>query len=278
MCIYFHHIFLILFYLYLPPECAVGSGTFATNDFGNPSRADLSSFSFDQPSDSCLHRIYNPLFASPNLLVGNCDASNPRVIQSTYVDPPACACQSCPTGWTSKGGPPRVTFCFPQVIPRYFKMELEMATPTESSDYDFTNLQLATKIMDAFAKEMSQNVEAGNIVQYGAVQKMNVEMLSEKSTFASIYTFRGTDQELSQLVLRALACVQLSAPDDCMLCSSAAGWNLCSIFSSIAPSSVINRLGISSILVEVDEKPNLVSLLSSVCLIFVRMYICITYV
>ena len=220
----------------------------------------MSRFSYVQSNDSCLHRISDPVLKSRDLVLGQCDTSKPRVNQKYYVDSPACMCSPCPNGWTSTGGPPSVTFCFPEVIPRYFKMEIEMATPSNFSDYDFTNLPLAAAVMDAFAKEMSQDVASHEIVRFGAVQRMNVGQLNEVSVFACTYTFKGTEVELAQLMPSARACAQLSYQDDCDLCSGKAGWNLCSVFASVAPLSIINQLGVSSIMVDVDEKPNLVRL------------------
>lgn len=203
-----------------------------------------------QPADTCLYRIDNPTYTSPLRRAEDCSGASPRVIQQMFVDPPECQCRACPAGWTSLGGPPKVAFCYPKVLPRYFKMEIEFVTPNDYSRYDITNWTAAESVMDSFA----QTMVASGVRRYGALvlQPLTGEpeqgsafgvQPRETSIFATVYTFNGTEADLAALVSAAQSCRSLDTPSGCALCR----WDLCGAFKSTAPSSVLYRSGVAPI-------------------------------
>ena len=205
-----------------------------------------------QPADTCLYRIDNPTYASPLRRAEDCSGANPRVIQHFFVDPPECQCQACPSGWTSSGGAPKVAFCYPTVLPRYFKMDIEITTPNNYSQYDFTDLTTAEGVLDAFAQAMV----AADVRRYGALALLPPTTVSLPpqdlyfgvqprltSIFATMYTFNGTEADLAALISASESCRALGTPSGCASCR----WDLCGIFSSTAPSSVLYRIAVSSI-------------------------------
>lgn len=230
-------------------ECAEGSGTYITTAF--ETSLPFPVFSDTQPADACLYRIDNPTYVSPLRRPEHCGGTNPRVLQQFFVDPPECECRVCPLGWTSPGGAPAVAFCYPEVLPRYFKLEIEMMTPNNFSQYDFTSLETANSVMDAFA----QTMVASGVHRYGALvlqppagqppenSPFGVAQLQETSTFATTYTFNGTEADLATLVNVIMSCRALDTPSGCTSCQ----WDLCGVFNSTAPSSVLYQLTASSI-------------------------------
>ena len=207
-------------------------------------------------------------------MVEQCDTSNPRIMQKELVDPASCACQECPVGWSSDGGPPAVASCYPDVMPRYFSMQLEMATPLEYSDYDFTSLNLSSAVMEAFAQEMVSTlptkVQSGRALSssssmapvsiYGAVQKSNILQLSTTSIFVATFSFNGTKENLRSLVDLAANCADLSCPNGGSdACVQKTKWRLCDIFASTSPSSKLYGLDISKIESSAGMSPPLVS-------------------
>lgn len=241
-------------------ECAMGSGTYVTTAF--ESSLGYPGFTDAQPADACLYRIDNPLYLSPLRRAGHCNGANPRIIQNFFVDPSECQCQACPAGWTSSGGPPKVAFCYPEVLPRYFKMEMELATPNNYSQYDFTSLTVAESSMDAFAQTMvaSTAQRYGSLMLRPPTGKAPPDSFfgvqpQETSVFATVYTFNGTEAELADIMNGMESCRGLGGPHGCTLCR----WNLCEVFSSTAPSSVLYQLGLSSIPTSVfNVRPSLV--------------------
>lgn len=241
-------------------ECAVGFGTYVTTAF--ETSLSYSGFTSMQPADACLYRIDNPIYTSPLLQAEHCSGASPRVIQHFFVDPPECQCKACPVGWTSSGGPPKVAFCYPEMLPRYFKIELELTTPNNFSQYDSTPLSMAESVMEALA----QTVVASRVRRYGALvlQRPTGEVPQdsifgvqpqETSVFTTIYTFNGTEAELADLVKGTETCIGLGGPSGCASCR----WNLCEVFKSTAPLSVLYQLGLLSIPTSVfDVQPSLV--------------------
>ena len=150
-------------------------------------------------------------------------------------------------------------------------MEVEMYTPSNATNYDFTSFQTGGKIMDKFAEVMLSTL--GRIPdRYGAVQKVGVEQLTVTTIFTTIYVFSGTAEELSQLVEKSQSCIDFSYPTVCSSCSSETGWDLCSAFEFIAPSSVLGRFGVSSIEASpLDAPPSVVG--RYICM-YVYMYVC----
>lgn len=229
-------------------ECAAGSGTFVTTAF--ETSLPYPDFSGTQPSDTCLYRIDNPRYLSPLRQAEHCSGANPRVIQHFFVNPPECQCRLCPAGWTSSGGPPKVAFCYPTVLPRYVKLEIEVATPNNYSRYDFTPSSTAESVLDAFAHAMV----ASDVKRYGTTVLLPPTgpplqdsyfgvQPQEISVYAATYTFNGTEADLAFLVNAALSCRALGTPSGCASCR----WDLCGVFNITAPSSVLYQLGIVSI-------------------------------
>lgn len=229
-------------------ECDVGFGTYVTTAFDTS--LSYSGFSSVQPADACLYRVDNPICASPRRRDEHCSGANPRVIQNMFVDPPECQCRACPVGWTSAGGPPNVASCYPEVLPRYFKMEMELTTPNNYSQYDSTPLSTAESVMEALA----QTVVASSVRRCGALvlQPPTGEaprdlifgvQPQDTSVFATIYTFNGTEAELAALTNAMESCRVLGDPSGCAFCR----WNLCEVFNSTAPSSVLYKLFLSAI-------------------------------
>lgn len=229
-------------------ECAGGFGTYVTTAF--ETSLPYPGFTNVQPADECLYRIDNPTYLSSLRRPEHCSGANPRVIQNFFVDPPECGCRACPSGWASAGGPPAVTFCYPEVLPRYLKMEIELVTPNNYSQYDFTSLATAETAMDSFAQTMATS----GVQRYGSLllqpptdQPLESSAfgvpLRETSIFATIYTFNGTKADLAGLISAAESCRAFGIPSGCASCQ----WDLCGVFNSSAPSSVLYRLGVSPI-------------------------------
>ena len=226
-------------------ECAGGFGTYVTTAF--ETSLPYTGFTNVQPADECLYRIDNPMYVSPLRRAEHCSGANPRVIQDFFVDPPECECRACPLGWVSAGGPPAVAFCYPEVLPRYFKIELELATPNNFSQYDFTPLSTAESVMEALAGTMVAHsvLRCGSLVLQRLTGEAPRDAMfgvqpQETSIFATIYTFNGTEADLAGLVSAAESCRALGTPSGCASCQ----WDLCGLFSSAAPSSVLYRLGV----------------------------------
>lgn len=229
-------------------ECAVGFGTYVTTAF--ETSLPYPGFTDVQPANACLYRIDNPTYFSPLRRAEHCSGINPRVIQNMFVDPPECQCRACPAGWTSSGGPPGVAFCYPEVLPRYLKMEIELATPNNFSQYDFTSLETANSVMNVLA----QTMVASGAQRYGALvlqpptgqppeDSVFGVQLRETSVFATTYTFNGTEADLAALVSAITSCSALGTPSGCTSCR----WDLCGVFNSTAPSSDLYQLTVSSI-------------------------------
>lgn len=230
----------------LRAECAAGSGTFAdTQTFGAPDMGNVSASALPtQPPNAsiCVHRRFNKKARSRNRLPGHCDPRNPRVLQNLYVDPSVCKCQRCPAGWTSDGGPPGVTFCYPAVIPRYLKVEVELATPPPNisfaSPYDGTNMTTAKSIFARLATTMSSpprgvgnasKTWVGPLRRFGAVQKDGLPQLSDVSAFATIFTINSTaDTVATALAAVSQHCLELADAGACAACRNATGWDICS--------------------------------------------------
>jgi hypothetical protein len=188
----------------------------------------------------------------------HCSGANPRVIQRFFVDPSECQCRPCPSGWTSSGGPPKVTFCYPTVLPRYFKMEIELTSPNNYSQYDFTPSETAMSVADAFAQAMV----ASHVRRYGTLvlQPPTDQPAQDSffgvqpratSIFETTYTFNGTEADVADLVSAAESCRTLGTPSGCTSCR----WDLCGIFGATAPSSVLYRLGVASIATSLFNVP-----------------------
>lgn len=134
---------------------------------------------------------------------GHCNPANPRIIQQTYIDHPDCTCKACDQKWTSDGGPPRVAFCYPEVIPRYFKLEVKLSTPMERRSYDYTPFATAKMLMDAVAQSAVQSSlgNYANVTRHGAVQREDLDLPpTDASYFTTIYTFNGTAENLQDLL------------------------------------------------------------------------------
>jgi hypothetical protein len=234
----------------------VGFGTYVTTAF--ETSVPYPGFTATHPADECLYRIENPTYLSPLRRAEDCNGANPRVIQHFFVDPRACQCRPCPTGWTSSGGPPKVAFCYPTVLPRYFKMEIELKTPNNYSHYDFTDWETAENVVDAFAQAMV----ALDVRRFGALVLPPPVSASPQdsyfgvqprvtSIFETIYTFNGTEADLASLISNAQSCRALDTPSSCASCR----WDLCGIFSATAPSSVLYQLGLAPIATSVFNVP-----------------------
>lgn len=244
-------------------ECTAGFGTYLTTAFETSPPPSNEEFASEQPADACLYRIDNPTYLSPLRRDEHCSGPNPRVIQQFFVDPPECECQACPVGWTSSGGPPKVAFCYPEVLPRYIKMEMEIATPNNYSQYDFTPFSTAESVMEAFA----DMVVASGVRRYSALVREPLTregprdsffsvQPQETSVFSTIYTFNGSEAELTDIMNSMVSYRELGTPSGCASCK----WDLCEVFNSTAASSVLFRFVLSHISTSVfNIRPSLVS-------------------
>lgn len=181
-------------------ECAEGAGTYADTFYSHPPSTSSLRTGPLMTDNTCMYRIFNPAFHSVSRLPGHCNPANPRVIQQSYIDHPDCTCKSCGTRWTSNGGPPRVAFCYPQVIPQYFKLEVILSTPMKRrGPYDYTSFTSAIKVMSALAQAaIVSSLGTGlEIKRYGAIQRGDLKLPpTDSSHFASIYVFNGTRENL----------------------------------------------------------------------------------
>ena len=132
-----------------------------------------------------------------------------------------------------------MAFCYPIVLPRYFKMEVEMTTPNNYSQYDFTNLTTASSVMDSFA----ETIVSTDVRRFGAVVRRPNEQLQATAFFSTIYVFNGTQADVDALVNAAQSCLDLGGTSGCSSCE----WNLCETFNSTAPSSNLLQFGISTV-------------------------------
>jgi hypothetical protein len=129
-------------------------------------------------------------------------------------------------------------------------MELEMATPTNYTQYDFTSLETAKSVMDVLAQVMVTS----DVRQHGAhVLQPPADsppqdsffgvQLRETSVFAAIYTFNGTEADLAALISAVQSCRALGTTSGCTSCR----WDLCEVFNSTTPSSVLHQLDLAPI-------------------------------
>ena len=173
-----------------------------------------------------------------------------------------------------------MTLCYPDIMPRYFLMQVELSTPSNYSTYDFTSSNLAKAVMDAFAQEIVSSLLSANsnaaaqalsvssppsidaAAQYGAMQKLNINQLSPTSTFVAIYTFNGTEDDLMDIVnLATTNCADLSNSGGCSACFRTTQWSLCDVFVSTAPSSQLYGVATFSIVPSSPElRPSIVGI------------------
>ena len=89
--------------------CAVGAGTHLTAN----SLATGWSTTPPTTDGGCRERELHPGLAKGSFGPLSCDATNPRVMEAIFIDPPTCMCRLCPEGYTSDGGNPAQAACFP---------------------------------------------------------------------------------------------------------------------------------------------------------------------
>ncbi len=88
--------------------CAVGAGTHLT---ANQSAAGWNTTP-PAPRGGCQDRELHPGLSKGDYGPLSCDATNPRVLEAIFIDPPSCVCRPCPDGFTSDGGNPAQAACF----------------------------------------------------------------------------------------------------------------------------------------------------------------------
>jgi hypothetical protein len=141
-------------------------------------------------------------------------------------------------------------------------MEIKMSTASMRV-YDVTNLSVAKAVLDKLAQTMSPSARSDQtrIVRYGPIQKVGLPNLAETSIFTGIYTFNGTSKDLAALISASQSCRHLDSKDGCTACRKRTGWDLCKVFQSLAPSSLLYDLATSSLgSSPVGRKPSKVSL------------------
>lgn len=242
-------------------ECAAGAGSFADLTYANLP-AQSRGFPTTQPDGvTCAHRYYDPRTRNGSRVKGHCDTRNPRVLQHLHLDAPGCQCWTCPPGWTSDGGQASVTFCYPTVLPRYLKVEVEVNTAPPNVSvpppFDSTNLSTADSIFTSLATTMSappRSVAAaqdgvskwvGPVQRFGAVQRDTRDPAAAAS-YSSSYFIEGTNHRAVSVFATILtvnaaasavatavdaarqACMHLTGgPTACAACRNATGWDIC---------------------------------------------------
>lgn len=260
----------------------MGTGTYAS-----PINATLppqSSLPISQLNDSCEYKSLNPslLVSSPP---DQCNARNPRVIQQYFVDTPGCACQACPSGFTSLGGPLQNAVCFPTTIVQSFNLVLVARVPPERrlSEADGihdrirslqmgANTSFAEVVFNALTQVMEDepNKLVGALGPIGPIEPdgyvVHVGSLADgSSAFSADFKFNGSSLALDAL-LKAVNSVDLEDADACAAYVELSGWDFCAAFANVSDLSDFKQLDAY----EVGRRPlQFIPLLISGCLTFI---------
>lgn len=128
-------------------------------------------------------------------------------------------------------------------------MEVEVSSPSNFSEFDVTNSATAASVMDSLAEKIiSTNATiatAGriNVERFGAVVRTPSDDAENTTVFATIYTFNGTEGDLTALVTASQSCRDLSSSIGCSLCV----WGICELVNTVVPSVTLHQFLISVI-------------------------------